>query len=291
MKVLLVGSGGREHAIAWKLAQSPKISELVIAPGNAGTAGLGENLPIQADDIPGLVRAALNRQVNLVVIGPEVPLTLGLADALQSAGLSVFGPSRAAAQIEGSKAFSKAFMARHNIPSARYAAFTDYETAADYIKTIDYPIVIKADGLAAGKGVLLPETQTEALAALHKMLVERVFGAAGQTVVIEERLSGEEVSIMAFSDGRTLRAMPPAQDHKRLLDGDLGPNTGGMGAYAPAPICPPELTAQIMRDVLQPAVDGLRAEGAPFTGVLYAGMMLTPNGPKALSCSCCCGHP
>jgi len=291
LKVLLVGAGGREHALAWKLAQSPQLARLYIAPGNAGTAELGENLALNVEDIPGLVQAARRYAVDLVVIGPEVPLTLGLTDALQQAGIRVFGPTQAAAQIEGSKAFSKAFMARHQLPSARYAAFHDYTKAAAYLHSLAAPIVLKADGLAAGKGVLLPESVTEALAALHAMLVESSFGAAGNTVIIEERLSGEEVSLLAFSDGLTVRAMPPAQDHKRLLAEDHGPNTGGMGAYAPAPVCPPELAEHIVQTIIQPAVDGLRAEGMPFVGVLFAGMMLTPQGPKVLEFNCRFGDP
>ncbi len=291
LKVLLVGSGGREHALAWKLTQSPHLAHLYIAPGNAGTAALGENLPVKADDIPGLVQAARQYAVDLVVIGPEVPLTMGLADDLQAAGIRAFGPSQAAAQIEGSKAFSKAFMARHNLPTAHYAAFHDFTSAAAYLHSLTAPVVLKADGLAAGKGVLLPESTTEALAALHAILVEGSFGAAGNTVIIEERLSGEEVSLLAFCDGVTVRAMPPAQDHKRLLDDDQGPNTGGMGAYAPAPVCPPELADQIVKTIIQPTVDGLRAEGMPFVGVLYAGIMLTAQGPKVLEFNCRFGDP
>jgi phosphoribosylamine--glycine ligase/phosphoribosylformylglycinamidine cyclo-ligase len=291
MNVLLVGSGGREHAIAWKLAQSPRLTRLYIAPGNPGMASLGENLAVKVEDIPSLVQVAREKAIDLVVVGPEVPLIMGLTDALQAAGLRVFGPTQAAAQIEGSKAFSKAFMERHAIPSARYATFNDYDSAAAHLKTVAYPVVLKADGLAAGKGVILPETQDEALVALRGMLLDDHFGAAGRTVVIEERLEGEEVSLLAFSDGQTVRAMPPAQDHKRLLDGDLGPNTGGMGAYAPAPVCPPEMVAELIATVLQPAIDGLRAEGTPFVGVLYAGMMLTPRGLRTLEFNCRFGDP
>jgi phosphoribosylamine--glycine ligase/phosphoribosylformylglycinamidine cyclo-ligase len=291
MKILLVGSGGREHAIAWKLARSSRLDYLYIAPGNPGMADLGELLAIESDDIPGLVKAALAHSVQLAVIGPEVPLTMGLADALIAAGIRVFGPTRAAAQIEGSKAFSKAFMARHAIPTARYAVFSDFEAAAAHLKSVDYPVVIKASGLAAGKGVILPETPAEAVDALHEMLIEHSFGAAGQIVVIEERLEGEEVSLLAFSDGFSLAPMPPSQDHKRLLDGDLGPNTGGMGAYAPALICPPEMIDQALHTILQPAIDGLRTEGIPFVGVLYAGLILTADGLKVLEFNCRFGDP
>jgi len=291
MNVLLVGSGGREHAIAWKLAQSSRLERLLIAPGNPGTARVGTNLPVSVEDFPALVAAASQHHVDLAVIGPEVPLTQGLTDAFQAAGIRVFGPTRAAAQIEGSKAFSKAFMQRHAVPSARYAVFTDFEAAVEQLEKSEYPVVLKASGLAAGKGVVLPETQTEALDALRGMLVNRRFGTAGETVVIEERLQGEEVSLLAFTDGFTVRPMPPAQDHKRLLDGDRGPNTGGMGAYAPAPICPPELVSAAVDAILRPTIDGLRAEGMPFVGVLYAGLMLTETGLKVLEFNCRFGDP
>ena len=298
MNVLLVGAGGREHALAWKLAQSPRLKQLFVAPGNAGTAGViglagqhVENVAIPADDIPGLVGLARERQTDLVIVGPEGPLALGLADALQAAGIRVLGPSRAAAEIESSKAFAKAFMARHGLPTAGYAVCDSFQAALAYVRAAGTPVVIKASGLAAGKGVILPEGLAEAEAALRRMMLEHEFGAAGTQVVIEERLTGPEVSLLAFSDGRTLRAMPPAQDHKNLLDGDQGPNTGGMGAYAPAPLCPPALTAELTRLFLQPAVDGLRAEGRPFVGVLYAGLMLTPAGPRLLEFNCRLGDP
>ncbi len=291
MKILVVGSGGREHAIGWKIAQSHQVESLYFAPGNPGTAVLGENLPVTSDDIPGLVKAAQDKTVDLVVIGPEVPLTLGLADALRAAGIRTFGPSKAAAQIEGSKVFAKDFMDRHAIPTAAYASFSDFQKTVDYIQNIPGQIVIKASGLAAGKGVILPENAQEAVDAVRDMLVTRIFGDAGQTVVIEERLQGEEVSLLAFSDGITVKAMPPAQDHKRLLDGDRGPNTGGMGAYAPAPVCPPEMSKMITETILQPTIDGLRAEGMPFVGVIYAGLILTDAGPKVLEFNCRFGDP
>ncbi len=292
MRVLIIGSGGREHALAWKVRQSPRLKKLWIAPGNAGTAALGENLPLPAEDAPALAAFARQNGVDLVIIGPEAPLAAGLADALRAAGLRVFGPSGAAAQIEASKAFAKQFMARHNIPTARFALFDDYQAACAHLRQADYPVVIKASGLAAGKGVILPERQAQAEQALRAILLEGAFGAAGAQVVIEERLSGPEVSLMAFTDGHVLRPMPPAQDHKRLLDGDAGPNTGGMGAYAPAEVvCPPALARQIVAEVLQPAVNGLRLEGMPFVGVLYAGMMLTPQGPRLLEFNCRFGDP
>jgi phosphoribosylamine--glycine ligase len=296
LNILLVGSGGREHALAWKLAQSPRLRALYVAPGNAGTHQPAAavplvNCPVAADDVPGLAALARERAIDLVVIGPEVPLALGLADALLAAGVPVFGPSRAAARIEASKAFAKAFMLRHGLPTARYAAFTDFHQAIGHLLAVDYPVVIKASGLAAGKGVIVPDCADDAEAALRQIMLERGFGAAGDEVVIEERLAGEEVSLLAFTDGTTVRAMPPAQDHKRLLAGDRGPNTGGMGAYAPAPLAPPALVAAWTRSILQPAVDGLRAEGRPFVGVLYAGLMLTPAGPRVLEFNCRFGDP
>jgi phosphoribosylamine---glycine ligase len=288
MNVLIVGSGGREHALAWKVAQSPRCTRVYVAPGNAGTA---ENVPIRAEDTDALVAFARENKIELVLVGPEAPLAAGLADALRAAGVRVFGPSRAAAQIEASKAFAKAFMTRYHIPTARYATFADFYQAIGYLLEVDYPVVIKASGLAAGKGVILPTCADEAEAALRQLMLEREFGAAGDEVVIEERLSGEEVSVLAFTDGCTVKPMPPAQDHKRLRDGDEGPNTGGMGAFAPAPICPPSLVEEITRTILQPAVDGLRAEGRPFVGVLYAGLMLTPAGPRVLEFNCRFGDP
>jgi phosphoribosylamine--glycine ligase len=297
MRVLIIGSGGREHALAWKIAQSPRLTELSIAPGNAGTASLQVskspilNVAIAAEDVRGLVTVARDKAIDLVLIGPEAPLAAGLADELRAAGLKVFGPSRAAAQIEASKAFAKAFMARHNIPTARYATFTDFHHAIGHLLAVQHPVVIKASGLAAGKGVIVPDCTDEAEVALRQMLLEREFGAAGDEVVIEERLEGEEVSILAFTDGATVRVMPAAQDHKRALTGDRGPNTGGMGAYAPAPVATPALIEEVTRTILQPAIDGLRAEGRPFIGVLYAGLMLTAAGPRVIEFNCRFGDP
>lgn len=291
MKILIVGSGGREHAIAWKVAQSPLKPKIFIAPGNAGTCQLGENVDIGADDVTRLTAFASDQGIDLVIVGPEASLAAGLIDELNRAGIRAFGPTQAAAQIETSKSFAKAFMQRHQIPTARFASFRDYEAAAAHVQAVDYPVVIKTSGLAAGKGVILPQTWEETCATLQSILVDRVFGVAGEEVIIEERLEGEEVSLLAFTDGKTICLMPPAQDHKRLLDGDQGPNTGGMGAYAPAPVCSPVLADEIVQTVLQPAVDGLRAEGMPFVGVLYAGMMLTPNGPRVLEFNCRFGDP
>ncbi len=291
VNVLLIGSGGREHALAHKLSQSQRLSKLYIAPGNAGTGSAGENVPINADDSPGLVTFARAKSIDLVVVGPEAPLAQGLADDLRAAGTLVFGPSKNAAQIEASKSFAKSFMERHRIPTARYATFSDFAAAEAYLSRVDHPIVIKASGLAAGKGVIIPESMEEARAALEGILQKREFGAAGDEVVIEERLSGEEVSLLAFTDGSAVKPMPPAQDHKRLLDNDQGPNTGGMGAYAPAPICPPRMVQELTATILQPTVDGLRKEGYPFVGVLYAGLMLTSTGPRVLEFNCRFGDP
>ncbi|TLN28702.1 phosphoribosylamine--glycine ligase, partial [bacterium] len=291
LNVLLVGSGGREHALAWKIAGSPRLRRLYIAPGNPGTARLGENVDFSALAVEGLAAFAGRKRIDLAVIGPEAALEAGLSDALRSAGIAVFGPSRAAARIETSKAFAKDFMARHHIPTARYAVFHDLQAAHAHLDVVDYPVVLKASGLAAGKGVLLPASLSEAHAALDSLMVTLAYGEAGREVVIEERLQGEEVSLLAFCDGQTLRVMPAAQDHKRLLDGDQGPNTGGMGAYAPAPAATPELVERAVREILQPALDGLRDEGLPFHGVLYAGLMLTGDGPKALEFNARFGDP
>ncbi len=291
MNALIVGSGGREHALAWKAAQSPRLSQLYVAPGNAGTAHITQNVPIPVEDSTALVAFARNHAIDLVIVGPEVPLAVGLTDDLSAAGMRVFGPSRAAAQIEASKAFAKAFMARHHIPTARFGAFREFSAARDFLRSADYPVVIKASGLAAGKGVIIPASIEEAESALHRIMVEREFGAAGDQVVIEECLQGEEVSLLAFTDGVTVKPMLPAQDHKRLRDSDEGPNTGGMGAYAPAPICPSAVVEELTRAILQPAVDRLRAEGAPFVGALYAGLMLTRDGARVLEFNCRFGDP
>ncbi len=297
MRVLLVGSGGREHALGWKLAGSPLLKALYIAPGNAGTARLHSdgaeivNLPVDAMDKNGLVAAALERKVDLAVIGPEAPLAAGLADDLRGKGLSVFGPSQAAAEIESSKVFAKEFMARRRIPSAKFTVFREFEKALTFVQDLERPVVIKASGLAAGKGVILPENPQQAEAALRRIMVEKEFGSSGDEVVLEERLSGPEVSLFGFTDGVTLQSTLPAQDHKRIFDGDRGPNTGGMGAYAPVPVCAPAMAEKIARSILQPAIDGLREEGRPFVGVLYGGLMLTKEGPKVIEFNCRFGDP
>jgi phosphoribosylamine--glycine ligase/phosphoribosylaminoimidazole synthetase len=291
MKVLLIGSGGREHAIAWKVAQSAQLSKLYIAPGNAGTATCGENVPLEADDHFAILGFCEEKGIELVIIGPESPLAAGLADDLRSAGIRVFGPGKLAAQIEASKVFSKQFMSRYSIPTARYAVFQEYTEACRHLEAVDYPVVIKASGLAAGKGVILPDSRVQARQALEAIMVSREFGEAGREIVIEERLIGQEVSLMVFTDGTAVKTMPAAQDHKRLLDGDLGPNTGGMGAYSPAPVFTPELLAEAMDAVIHPAVAGLRCEGTPFVGVLYAGLMLCQQGVRVLEFNCRFGDP
>lgn len=291
MKVLIIGSGGREHALAWKAAQSPRLTKLYIAPGNAGTMASGENVPMDVGDHSAVVRFCKDRQIDLVIVGPEIPLAAGLVDSLSDSGIRCFGPKQAAAQIEASKVFAKDFMARHHIPSAKYAAFDRLDKAVRFVEFVEYPIVIKASGLAAGKGVILPDSFEEAKSALESILIDKVFGDAGLEVVIEERLSGPEVSLMAFTDGNSVATMPAAQDHKRLLDGDRGPNTGGMGAYAPAPIFTTDLRNEAIDSVLKPAIDGLRTEGKPFAGVLYAGLILTEKGLRVLEFNCRFGDP
>lgn len=291
MNVLIVGSGGREHAMAWKVAQSPRLSKLYIAPGNAGTSSCGENIALNLDYHSAAIRFCKEKNIDLVLVGPEAPLAAGVVDSLTAEGIRCFGPKQAAAQIEASKVFAKDFMARYHIPTARYATFSQLDEALRYLEYVDYPVVIKASGLAAGKGVILPDTVEEARSTLENILVDKSFGDAGLEVVIEERLSGQEVSLMAFTDGTSVVPMLPAQDHKRLLDGDCGPNTGGMGAYAPAPIFTAEMMSEAMEFILQPAVDGMRSEGTPFVGVLYAGLILTDSGLSTLEFNCRFGDP
>ncbi|XP_056287464.1 trifunctional purine biosynthetic protein adenosine-3 [Pseudoliparis swirei] len=292
--VLVVGGGGREHALAWKLAQSPRIKKVLVAPGNAGTASCGKirNSEVSVSNHAILAQFCKDHNVGLVVVGPEVPLAAGMVDDLMAAGVPCFGPSAKAAQLEASKSFSKAFMVRHGIPTARYGSFTDPQQACSYIRTADFPaLVVKASGLAAGKGVIVAQDQDAACRAVMDIMKDRAFGAAGDTVVVEELLEGEEVSCLCFTDGSSVSAMPPAQDHKRLQDGDLGPNTGGMGAYCPTPQVSQEMLQQIREAVLQKTVDGMRAEGTPYVGVLYAGLMLTKQGLKVLEFNCRFGDP
>lgn len=294
MKVLIVGGGGREHALAWKVAQSERVDKVLVAPGNAGTAGEPKvrNVEIGAEDIPALLAFATAEAVDLTIVGPEAPLVAGIVDTFQAAGLKIFGPRKAAAQLEGSKAFSKAFLARHRIPTADYQAFTEVDPAIAYIKEKGAPIVVKADGLAAGKGVILARTEAEAVAAVEDMLAGNAFGEAGHRVVIEEFLQGEEASFIVMVDGRNVLPMASSQDHKARDDGDQGPNTGGMGAYSPAPVVTPAMHDRIMQEVILPTVLGMAEDGVPYTGFLYAGLMIGPDGvPKVLEFNCRFGDP
>jgi phosphoribosylamine---glycine ligase len=294
MILLLIGSGGREHALAWKLAQSPRVSEVLVAPGNAGTAGEAKcrNVDVAASDIDALLALAEAENVALTIVGPEVPLVAGIVDRFQAAGLRIFGPTAAAAQLEGSKAFAKDFLARHRIPTAHYAVFTDLDAALAHLHAVGAPIVVKADGLAAGKGVVVAGTVEEAETALRDMLAGNAFGAAGARVVIEEFLDGEEASFISIVDGHHALPMATSQDHKRVGDGDSGPNTGGMGAYSPAPVVSAEVHERIMREVVEPTVRGMRDDGLPFTGFLYAGLMIDAAGaPKVIEFNVRFGDP
>ncbi len=282
MKILLVGSGGREHALAWAIAASPLCDELVCAPGNAGMAELGRCVDVGAEDVEGLLALAREENANYVVVGPEASLVAGLVDRLDTAGIKSFGPSVAAAALEGSKGFMKDFCARHNIPTAAYGRFTDAAKAKAFIREKDGALVVKTDGLAAGKGVLICDTPEEAQAAVDTMMAEKAFGAAGDEIVVEEFLNGEEASFFALCDGENALALASAQDHKRVGEGDTGPNTGGMGAYSPAPVVTPEMEARIMDSIIAPTVAGMKAEGAPYKGVLFAGLMITSGGEPQL---------
>ena len=294
MNVLIIGSGGREHALAWKMAQSTRVREVFVAPGNAGTALEPKtiNIPIAADAIPELVDFARSHPIDLTIVGPEAPLVAGIADAFAEAGLRCFGPSRAAAQLEGSKAFSKDFLQRHHIPTAEYRTFTEPEPAIAYIREKGAPIVIKADGLAAGKGVILAGSEGEAVAAVENMLEGNAFGEAGHRVVIEEFLQGEEASFIVMVDGEHVLPLASSQDHKARDNGDKGPNTGGMGAYSPAAVLTPEIHDRILREVIEPTVRGMAAEGHPYLGFLYAGLMIAADGtPHVLEYNCRFGDP
>jgi phosphoribosylamine--glycine ligase len=292
LKVLVVGGGGREHALAWKIASSPRVAKVFVAPGNAGTAREEGLANVEITDIAALVRFAQREQVTLTVVGPEAPLAAGMVDAFHAEGLRIFGPTRAAAQLESSKDFAKAFMARHGIPSAAYASFIDTAAAHVYVEERGAPIVVKADGLAAGKGVVVATSASEAHSAIDAMLGERRLGEAGARVVIEECLAGEEASFIIIAGGGHALPLASSQDHKRLLDGDLGPNTGGMGAYSPAPVVTPAVHARIMREIIGPTIRGLTEEGVPYTGFLYAGVMIDASGaPRTLEFNCRLGDP
>jgi len=292
MNLLVIGGGGREHAMAWKLAQSPRAARVYVAPGNAGTADEPALDNVELAAVPDLVAFAHDRQVTLTVVGPEAPLAAGVVDAFRAAGLKIFGPTRAAAQLESSKDYAKAFMARHGIPTAAYRTFTEAGEARAYVTAHGAPIVIKADGLAAGKGVVVAATVAEAHAAIDSMLVGNAMGAAGARVVVEDFLAGEEASFIVMVDGRNVLPLASSQDHKRLQDGDRGPNTGGMGAYSPAPVVTPALHARIMREVIVPTVNGMAADGIPYTGFLYAGVMIDDAGtPRVLEFNCRMGDP
>lgn len=291
MKILVVGSGGREHALAWKLSQSPKVSEIFIAPGNGGTRLHGTNVDIQDDDLPGLVNFAKENQIDLVVAGPELPLVLGIKEALAKEGIPCFGPGAYAANLEGSKAFSKITMRDSGVPTAPFQVFDEYEQAKKFVEEQGAPIVVKADGLAAGKGVVVAGTVEEALEALDDMMVKKIFGTAGERVVVEEALKGEEASFLAFCAGEDYALLPSAQDHKAVGEGDTGPNTGGMGAYSPAPILPRDKYAETAELVIKPILKLLADRGEPFTGILYAGLMYTEDGPSVLEYNVRFGDP
>jgi phosphoribosylamine--glycine ligase len=291
MRILVVGSGGREHALCWKIAASPLADTLYCAPGNAGIAQVATCVPIGAEEIEKLTAFAVETKIDLVVVGPEAPLVKGLVDSLEAAGIRAFGPRKNAAEIEGSKGFMKDLCARHNIPTARYQRFLEAETAKTFARTLPLPVVVKADGLAAGKGVIICASHGEAEATIDGMMLGHKFGQAGDSVVVEEFLEGEELSFFALSDGTHVLPMLSAQDHKRVGEGDTGPNTGGMGAYSPAPVATPEIEARIMAEIVRPAIAGLKSEGRAFRGVLFAGIMVTRDGPKLIEFNARFGDP
>ena len=294
MKVLIIGSGGREHALAWKVAQSNDVTQVFVAPGNAGTKSENklENVDIGVEDIEALVSFASENEIELSIVGPEAPLVIGVVDAFTKAGLNCFGPTAGAAQLEGSKAFTKDFLAKYQIPTAEYHVFTDADRACEYIEQQGAPIVIKADGLAAGKGVIVAQTLEQATEAARDMLIDNKFGDAGARIVVEEFLAGEEASFICMVDGENVLPMATSQDHKARDNGDLGPNTGGMGAYSPAPVVTPAMHERIMQEVINPTVKGMQSEGHPYTGFLYAGLMITNDGtPKVIEYNCRFGDP
>ena len=291
MRVLVIGGGGREHALVWKISQSPKVTDIYCAPGNAGTAEIAHNVPIAADQIDQLLEFAQNNEIGLTVVGPEQPLVMGIVDQFEEKGLRIFGPTRRAAELEGSKAFSKDIMQKYGLPTADYEIFTSHELAQRYFDKETGPIVVKASGLAAGKGVILCSNSAEGLNAVDTIMKDKSFGEAGDQVVIEEFLEGQEVSVLAFSDGNTVLLMDSAQDHKAALDGDKGPNTGGMGAYSPALIFTDILRQKVRDTIMLPLVRAMKSEGRPYKGILYAGLMLTKNGPKTLEFNARFGDP
>jgi phosphoribosylamine---glycine ligase len=291
MKVLVIGSGGREHTIIWKLKQSSKVEKIYCAPGNAGIADIAECVDIKSYDINALLEFAKQNMIDLTIVGPERPLVEGIVDEFQKAGLKVFGPSKKAAQLEGSKAFAKKLMKKYKIPTASYQTFTDLKTAKEHIFMSKFPVVIKADGLAAGKGVTVATSLVEAIRALEDAMEKNVFGEAGGTVVIEDCLVGEEASILAFVDGKNYKIMVSSQDHKQIFDGDKGPNTGGMGTYSPAPVVTPSIMNQVDESVIKPMVAGMAKDGNPYQGILYAGLMITADGPKVIEFNCRFGDP
>ena len=291
MRVLVVGGGGREHALVWKLKQSPRLTKIYCAPGNGGIAGDAECVPIRADDLIGLRDFAVREKIDLTVVGPEAPLVSGIVDLFEETGLRAFGPSAKAALLEGSKVFAKETMTNYGIPTADFRVFREMAPALRYVRNLAGPCVVKADGLAAGKGVIVADDSAEAEAALRLIMEERAFGTAGEAVIIEERLEGEEVSVLAFADGQTVLPMVASQDHKRAGDGDTGPNTGGMGAYSPPPVYTPSLHEQVCSEVLNPLIQGLARDGIKYRGVIYAGLMITANGPYVLEFNCRFGDP
>lgn len=291
MNILILGSGGREHALLWKLAQSPEATKLYAVPGNPGMAELAECVAGSIEDNAAVVKLAQEKKIDLVVVGPEVPLMNGVVDALRAAGIKAFGPTKAAAELEGSKSFSKDIMKKYGIPTAKYEVFTDADAARAYIEKEGAPIVIKANGLAAGKGVIVAETKEQALDAVHEIMDDAAFGKAGSRVVIEAFMEGEEASLLAFTDGKTIRPMVSSQDHKRAYDGDKGPNTGGMGTYAPAPVMTKDMVEQATEKILKPMIAAMAKEGRPYQGCLYAGLMITEEGPKVVEFNARFGDP
>jgi len=291
MNILVIGSGGREHAIVWKVAKSRKVKKIFCAPGNPGIAQLAECVSIKIDDINGLREFAVKEKIDLTVVGPELPLTLGIVDSFEEKGLNIFGPSKKAAEIEGSKVFAKDLMQKYEIPTAVYRVFKNPKNAKDYVKEHSLPLVVKADGLAAGKGVIICKTNEDALDAIRLIMEKRGFGRAGDRVIVEDFLKGQEVSFLAITDGKTVIPLPPCQDHKAVFDGDKGPNTGGMGAYSPTPLVTAKLKDEIMNNIMIPTVKAMEKEERPYKGVLYAGLMITKDGPRVLEYNCRFGDP